>query len=397
MLSEVAQRVRGYPRALEALYAVLRNDRNTSLDELLGKATETLPEKVVEVMVGEAFSRLDRHEKLILQALAIFNRPVPAVALDYLLQPFVPAIESVSVLRWLVNLQIVRKDRDRYYLHPVDSEFALAQVLDEASLPTGSLGTTAMTRKALFGRAAEYFREIRKPKTEWDSIQDLEPQLAEFDLLCRSEQYDEAAALLLAIGFNYLRSWGHVGMLLELHEQLRGHVTDQRTEVHCLGVLGTVYWDTGNLSQAVTDLRNCIELTAQTSGANAGAAWWCDLGCCLRDMGRIDEALVAHEKALQIDHYTGDGSGMEIDIQNSAECYADKGLIALAIRAVRLSLEAIPIVDPHDVPHAMAFRLATLAACTLWLGYRSGWPLLGSLQVKRGRIRQCGGSSHAVP
>ena len=154
-LTEVASRVRGYPRALEALYAVLRSDRNTSLDELLGKAAAALPERVVEVMVGEAFSRLDRHEKLVMQALAVFNRPVPAVALDYLLQPFVPAVDSASVLRWLVDLQIIRKDRDRYYLHPVDAEFSLAQIPEAVLLPSGETDPAGMTRTALLGRAAE--------------------------------------------------------------------------------------------------------------------------------------------------------------------------------------------------------------------------------------------------
>lgn len=363
MLTEVARRVRGYPRALEALYAVLRSDRNTSLDELLGKAAAALPERVVEVMVGEAFSRLDRHEKVVLQALAIFNRPVPAVAVDYLLQPFVPAIESAAVLRWLVNLQIIRKDRDRYYLHPVDAEFALARIPEGASSPGDVAAATSMTWKALLGRAAEYFREIRRPTTEWNSIQDLEPQLAEFDLLCRAEHYDEAGEILLAIGFNYLRSWGHVRMLIELHERLRGRLADTRIEAQCLGVLGTAYWDKGDLSQAAADLRASIERTERVAGPNFGAAWWCDLGCCLRDMGRIEEAEAAHERALDVDHHVGDWSGVGSDLNNIAECYGDQGLAGLAVKCVNVAIEAIPFVDGHDrsALRLRAYRLATLA------------------------------------
>ena len=47
----------GYPRALEALAAILAADRGTTLPELLAE-TAGLPGNVVEALVGEAFSRL---------------------------------------------------------------------------------------------------------------------------------------------------------------------------------------------------------------------------------------------------------------------------------------------------------------------------------------------------
>jgi tetratricopeptide (TPR) repeat protein len=367
MLAAAADRVRGYPRALEALYAVLRNDRNTSLEELLGKADAALPEQVVQVMVGEAFSRLARHEQLIVTALAIFNRPVPAVALDYLLQPFAPAVESAPVLGWLVNLQMVRKDRDRYYLHQVDAEFARTGIPEAASPAVDDSGTTPLTRKALLVRAADYFREIRKPKAQWQSILDLEPQLAEFDLLCRAERYDDAALLLLAIGFDYLRSWGHISRLIESHERLRGRVQDEETESRCLGILGTAYWDAGYLAQAVADLRGSIALAERTQGENAAAAWWCDLGCCLRDLGRIEEAQAAHERALEVDHHFGDRSGVGSDLNNIAECYGDQGLTDLATRCIELGIEMIPLADVDDrrAIRMRGYRLATRAKFSL--------------------------------
>ena len=126
------------------------------------------------------------------------------------------------MLRWLVDLQIIRKNRGRYYLHPVDAEFSLAQIPETLLLPSGEADPHGMTRKALRGRVAEYFCEIRKPMQEWASIQDLEPQLAEFDLRCRAEQYDAAALLLLAIGFKYLRSrFLHLLRMIAAHDATR--------------------------------------------------------------------------------------------------------------------------------------------------------------------------------
>jgi len=58
---------------------------------------------VVEVLVGEAFSRLDGLAQQVMQALAIYPVPVPPVAIDYLLQPYQPAIDATPVLARLVT------------------------------------------------------------------------------------------------------------------------------------------------------------------------------------------------------------------------------------------------------------------------------------------------------
>jgi hypothetical protein len=127
LLDQARQRTRGYPRALEALAAILAADRNTTLPELLDQ-TAPLPENVVEVLVGEAFNRLDPVGQQVMQALAIFTVPVPPVAVDYLLQPYRPTIDAAPVLGRLVNMQFVRRDAGRYYLHQVDRDYALGRI-----------------------------------------------------------------------------------------------------------------------------------------------------------------------------------------------------------------------------------------------------------------------------
>ena len=76
VLDEARQRTNGYPRALEALFAILSSDRETSLSEVLADAEKLLPEHVVEKMVGEAYSRLDSDAQMVMQALAIYARPI---------------------------------------------------------------------------------------------------------------------------------------------------------------------------------------------------------------------------------------------------------------------------------------------------------------------------------
>jgi hypothetical protein len=57
LLAKARLRTRGYPRALEALFGILSADRDTTLSEILADTQRLLPENVVRVLVGEAFSR----------------------------------------------------------------------------------------------------------------------------------------------------------------------------------------------------------------------------------------------------------------------------------------------------------------------------------------------------
>lgn len=103
-LARAREHTRGCPRALEALAAVLNADRDITLHELLDRAAQALPDQIVEALVGQAFSRLERLDQRILQALSVYGSPVPAVAVDYLLEPFIPTIDSGPALSRMVNM-----------------------------------------------------------------------------------------------------------------------------------------------------------------------------------------------------------------------------------------------------------------------------------------------------
>jgi len=207
VLNSVRLRTRGFPRALEAFYGALSADRSTTLEELLSKAEHALPENVVEVLVGEAFSRLDRNAQMVMQALAIFARPVPPVAVDFLLQSFVQAADSAPTLNRLVNMHFVRKEQGRFYLHPVDLAYALTLV-PTAAQDNGNGQQNIFTQRALQKHASEYFRQIRRPRSEWKKLADVEPQIAEFEMRCASEDYETALWLINEID-DYLTLWGH--------------------------------------------------------------------------------------------------------------------------------------------------------------------------------------------
>jgi hypothetical protein len=159
LLNQARERTRGYPRALEALAATLAADRNTTLHELLAE-TAGLPENVVEVLVGEAFNRLDELAQQVMQALAIYPVPVPLVAVDYLLQCYQPDIDAAPVLGRLVNMQFVRREAGRYYLHQVDRDYALSR-LPDGQTADWNADPTPFTKEALRHRGTDYLRQTR--------------------------------------------------------------------------------------------------------------------------------------------------------------------------------------------------------------------------------------------
>ncbi|MGB8510891.1 MAG: TIR domain-containing protein, partial [Pyrinomonadaceae bacterium] len=166
LLSEARERTRGYPRALEALFAILSADRGATLRDILDDTTKILPENVVRELVGEAFNRLDITAQQVMQALAVYGRPVTQVAVDYLLAPYLPGADCAPVLKRLVNMRFARREVGRYKLDPIDRAYALSRIPadepdggDEDAAPP-STEAPPFTLAALMRRAAEYFTQL---------------------------------------------------------------------------------------------------------------------------------------------------------------------------------------------------------------------------------------------
>jgi len=87
-----------------------------------------LPQDVVTSLVGEACNRLATIAQRVRQALANYGRRVASVAVDYLLQPSRPGVNSTPILHRLVNMHFVPRERGSFSLHPVDHSYALARV-----------------------------------------------------------------------------------------------------------------------------------------------------------------------------------------------------------------------------------------------------------------------------
>ncbi len=345
LLAEARLRTRGYPRALEALCAILSADRDTTLQDILDNTANRsavfqtaplsgalLPENVVRDLVGEAFDRLDLTAQKVMQALAIYRRPVTPTAVDYLLQPFITGVNSGPVLSRLVNMHFVRKEAGGYYLHPVDREYALSRV------PHGEAGDrevlddkTPFTQIALADRGANYFAETRLPRENWKTLADLAPQLAEIDLRCAAEDYDTAAEVLADIDFDYLLLWGHYRLMIELHENLQGKLNDPNLKSTSLGNLGSAYRNIGQVQRAISCYEHALAMSREQKNRGAEGASLGNLGNCYSALGQTRRAIEYHEQALAISREIGDRQLEANRLNCLGICNSDLGQTARAI------------------------------------------------------------------
>ena len=331
LLNEARERTRGYPRALEALFAILSADRDTTLREILDDTKSLLPDTVVRDLVGEAFSRLDPAAQQVMQALAIYSHPVTGAAIDYLLQPHLPGIDSAPVLKRLVNMQFARREKKHYYLHPVDRAYALSRVPRGEPPDRHEEDAPPYTQFALLHRAAEYFAQSRLPREDWKAIEDLAPQLAEFDLRCEGEDYDTAADVLLDIDFNYLLTWGFYRQMAEMHERLQGNLSDPYLEAWSVGNLGSAYKRTGQVQAAISCHEKALRITRESKNRLGEGASLGNLSSCYADLGQTRRAIDYLEQALSVAREFGNRQGEEVCLGNLASRYADLGQTTQAL------------------------------------------------------------------
>jgi tetratricopeptide (TPR) repeat protein len=390
LLNEARQRTRGFPRALEALVAILRSDRDTTLPDILRELREweqrqsddplsEQVEHVVQKLVGDAFNRLDALARQVMQALAIYGRPVPAVAIDYLLQPFTSGIDSAPVLKRLVSMHFARGDGGRYYLHPVDRAYALSLMPKNDSLletqPKDKQDKKALlgriqelygrvkeeedsppfTQIAMLRRGAAYFRRTRKPRAEWNALVDLEPQLAEIDLRYIAEDYDTAAEVLSEIDFDYLLLWGYAHLLIEYHERLRGKISYPSLQLNNLNTLALSYNRVGRTYDAISCYQKALVIAKENRKNRWEGILRGNLGLAYNNIGDIQQAIDFSQQALVIAQETEDSQNEQIWLGNLGLAYSSRGDLW---KAIEYHKQALAIAQKLGVRRSEGIHLA---------------------------------------
>ena len=316
LLNKAREKTRGYPRALEALYAILSVDRYTTLEELL---EISLPDEVVQKLVGEAFNRLDPSAQKVMQALAVYSRPVSPAAIDYLLQPHLPSIDSALVLNRLVNMHFARREAGRYYLHPADKEYAFSIIPSERAPTTKNTESTekeqeeflrasrliAFTQRDLLNRAADYFHHTRQPRETYKQLNDIVAQLAEFDLRCMAGNYEDAGKVLCEFD-EYLDLWGHYLLTISLHERIVSKISDDDMHLDNLQGLGVAYIKIGKARESIAFLEQGLSAGRESQKQKWEVVFWANLGLAYANLDETHKSIEYYDQALIIACEIGD-------------------------------------------------------------------------------------------
>ena len=348
-LRRAAEMTRCIPRALESIAGMLWGHPATGLSDLLDDP-DLFGEHVVEKLVEGGYRRLGEDERWIMEALAVFNRPVRETAVAFLLQPWFPGLDVQVYLNRLCKGYFVTASRatGEYQLHPLDREYAYRHIPQEPEPQDDEPKEEpddAYTLRNLELRAAGYYRELRRPQAEWKSIEDLDPQLGEFEHRVHAEDHERAFDILLQISSDYLSKWGHYSTVVSLHEQFLDKLTDPYLKAVNLDKLGNAYRILGQVKQAKKTFQEAYGIFREIGYRKGECAELGQLGLACRDLGEFPEAFELSGDAGDIVSEIGDNKLRGVCLGNLGVAYCDLGDVD---RAIALLQEGLVLARETD-------------------------------------------------
>jgi tetratricopeptide (TPR) repeat protein len=385
LLDGLRRLTRGFPRALEAVKAILDGDDTLTPRDLLDRTGQLPEDQVVQVLVGEAYDRLDGPAQQVMQALSVYPAPVSAVGVDFLLRPVNPVTDAAPILTRLVRRQLVRFQDRRYYLHPVDREYARSQL----ALRSPGDSPAAFTLPGLQVRAADYYSEVRTPRESWRSLEDIRPQLAEFELRCDTGDYDTAATVLNDIESEYLQVWGYYRTLVGLHGRIHGRIIEPTLNAIHLSSLAYCHYNLDGYRQAIDLFSQALAIDRDVGDRLGEGIDLTCLGHCHQSLGDYRQAIDLYTQSLDIARDIGHRQSEGANLGCLGRCHYSLGDYRLAMD---LLTQALAIARETSDRAFERIELDGLGRCHYSLGdYRQAIDLLTqALAIARDRGHRLG-------
>ena len=170
--------------------------------------------------------------------------------LIYCNQPYLPSVDSRPILNRLVNMHFARREAERYYLHPVDQAYALGRIPkgDEfdrdkmAERPSSPDTRCGIGRRIILKKCASRARNGRRstiwPRNSRSSTCGVKGRITTRRPAC--------CWILTSI---ICCSGATLRRVVELHERLRGKLSNSELNGSSLGNLGIAYARIGTNSR----------------------------------------------------------------------------------------------------------------------------------------------------
>jgi tetratricopeptide (TPR) repeat protein len=280
-LGRAVERLHGVPRALELLAGLFQGEWSRSLDDILEEFYHQ--DNVIESLIRAAYQRLDLHERQIMEILAVLARPVPQVAVSFMMAQVAPGLNVDNVLRRLNLMYMVTADRTTktLSLNPIDNDYAYSQIPEQGDY----------SRRVLERCAAEYYAALRVPRKAWKTALDFEPQFLEFDHRVRAQDNDIAAGLLTEIDVRFVAWRGQVSRLRGMYRALDQKVRDERLQLLYAYGLGVIDIFLGRMHEAFELLENAYMAACKRDDKEMQGMSLAWMGEINRRSGRLHEAV----------------------------------------------------------------------------------------------------------
>jgi DNA-binding winged helix-turn-helix (wHTH) protein/tetratricopeptide (TPR) repeat protein len=389
VLRPLAERVGGFPRALEAVAGLLLDDPLLTPAALLNDSA--LFKDAVELPIAAAaIDRLDAEVRRVLSGVAIFGRAVKQDAVEYVLDD----ANVRPLLSRLVRAYFVLYDTnaETFDMHSFDRAYCLAQ------LPAGQGGDYGgFTQLSLHHRAANYYQEQRVSQSRLTSLANADPLRQEFKHRAAAHEFEAAYRLALMLHDILIES-GSYEALIEMYETVGNHLNSPEDQAECLlrigraqlasgspqaGLasleqarmlaswklsgailegLGWAHYDLGHLRQAADHLHQSEAIFRRAGDQMAQASALGGLGWVSYLRGEFDDAARYFEAALAIYRSVNDTRGLANNLGDLGEVYRAVGRTGEAIQHLR---EALTLAEQVGAQRQMSYKGGYLATAYL--------------------------------
>ncbi len=383
-LVAVVRMVHGVPRALELFAELAAYNPIDTVQRLAERFFKS--DDVITTLLEENYRRLDDGARLILLALTVYGRPVPVLAVDFLLQVVMPGLDVPDKINRLGRAQTVKIDSvsGLVALHPIDRDW-LSRL--QGSRPNW-IPVADVT--SLHRRAADYYALPlqRRPEAKWTDIRDIFPVLHEIEQRIKAGQFAEAHTLLEDVDSDYLERWGQYSRAIDIRESLRPHLTGQAAVANLLR-LGRLHAMRGDLDTALKSFNLALPLAGNLDDHALEIMIQLRIAASLRDLGRTQDAMIAYRQALDAARASSHHLLLEIEATYGLGwCCRAGGEIAEAISHFESALQGLDTSSTKAQAHAIAFEsLRTNTLHNLGVCMRAAGQLDQAVQYLRDQIR----------
>jgi|GEM_PF-3391571 len=365
-LRQIVDLTNGYPRALEAITGIFFNDPNLTIEALLATEKPELDGSIVPYWVDKAEETLDADQRMVMQALAIFSRPVSETAVRFLLHPYM-GLTALNVSFTLDRLKrgrfiTVNQTTGDISMHPLDKAYNYDRIkeggTDVGRISAGerflrqmnilppvaeSAEETLFTRVALEKRAGDFYAQLRGNPADWKTIHDLQPYFLEYEHRLRAMDYETSFTMLITI-YNLLKLSGFSRKIVEMILPLIDHLTDTYL-MTCYNMLGMAFDDLGRYKDALVCHQKALPLAREEENRPAEAAHLSGIGLQYSNLGEYDRALDHYVQALAISRETGKRKQERGILNNMAVVYNSLGKKLEGLEYYEQSLEIAREID----------------------------------------------------